>query len=384
MTMLDDDRLSALLGEVAAGIDVPGDGPRRILDAAAESVRAERRVRPLVPRTRKARVLGIAAAVLVVAGAVTAVEGGPGTTIHSTASGPTVPAPHASTGPVAQGRSKVAGTPNALGSAGVAVSPPANSPSASGPQAGTGSASPSPVAPPLPTGSVGQSAKVEMTGSVDLAIGNGSLSTVVDKLTGAATGAGGFVASSNLQSGSGGNGPQSYGTLVLQVPQPSFGGVLTQVEGVAKVTSVNTTSTDVTGQYVDLQARISALEASRQQYLTILSKATSIGDILAVQSQLDTIQSQIEQLQGQLNVLDSQTSYGTLTVSLSSTGHRPVPPPAPASGLRTAWHDSVGGFVAGIEWLVRIAGPTLFVLLVVGTLAVVGRFAWRAARRRLL
>src|SRR5208283_4200344 len=109
------------------------------------------------------------------------------------------------------------------------------------------------------------------------------------------------------------------------VPQPSFGSVLAQVQGFGKVTSVTSTSTDVTGQYVNLQARITALQDSLQQYLTILSRATSIGDILSVQNQIDTIQSEIEQLQGQLNLLDSQTTYGSLTVSLSEVGH-PSPP----------------------------------------------------------
>ena len=72
-----------------------------------------------------------------------------------------------------------------------------------------------------------------------------------------------------------------------------------------KTTKLTTKATDVTGQYVDLQSRIAALEASRQQYLTIMAKATTVGDVLAVQAQLDTIQSQIEQLQGQLQVLTS-------------------------------------------------------------------------------
>ena len=160
--------------------------------------------------------------------------------------------------------------------------------------------------------------------------------------------------------------------------------MLAQVQPIAKVTSMSSTSTDVTGQYVDLQARIDALQASRQQYLTILSKATSIGDILSVQSQLDTIQSQIEQLQGQLDLLDSQTTYSTLTVSLSQSGHRPPPPPAPQSGIGRAWHQSVTGFTSGVEWLIRIAGRTIFVLLVLIVLAFAGRWAWRAWRRQML
>jgi len=160
--------------------------------------------------------------------------------------------------------------------------------------------------------------------------------------------------------------------------------VLTQVRSIGTVTSMSSTSTDVTGQYVDLQARIDALQASRLQYLTILSKATSIGDILSVQNQLDTIQSQIEQLQGQLNLLDSQTTYATLTVSLSQSGHRPPPPVAAPSGLGRAWHQSVSGFTSGVEWLVRIAGRTIFVLLCLAALAVAGRWAWRAWRRQML
>ena len=117
-----------------------------------------------------------------------------------------------------------------------------------------------------------------------------------------------------------------------------------------------------------------------------MSHASSIGDILAVQSQLDTLQSQIEQLQGQLNVLNSETTYGTLTIALSETGHAPPPPPVahPSSGLGRAWSAGVGGFVSGFEWLLRIAGPTLFVLLFLAAVAVLGRWAWRATRRRML
>jgi hypothetical protein len=225
---------------------------------------------------------------------------------------------------------------------------------------------------------------VVTTGTIDLALGHDPLGPAVTRLTTIATGAGGFVAKSDVQVGPTGGAAPSSGTLVLQVPQTAFAAVLTQVQSIAKVTSMSSTSTDVTAQYVDLQARIDALQASRQQYLTILSKATSIGDILSVQSQLDTIQSQIEQLQGQLNLLDSQTTYSTLTVSLSQSGHRPPPPPAPQSGIGRAWHQSVNGFTSGVEWLIRIAGRTIFVLLVLVVLAFAGRWAWRAWRRQML
>ena len=74
----------------------------------------------------------------------------------------------------------------------------------------------------------------------------------------------------------------------------------------------------------------------------------------------------------------------SLTVSLSQSGHRPPPPPVPQSGIVRAWQQSVGGFTSGVEWLVRIAGRTLFVLSVLAVLAFAGRWAWRAWRRQML
>jgi len=232
---------------------------------------------------------------------------------------------------------------------------------------------------------VSQSAKVEATGSVDLTIPDGKLQSVLASLTAMATADGGFVASSQAQIGAGGAASTSSGSIVLQVPEPTFGSMVSQVQRVGHPTSVTTSSTDVTGQYVDLQSRITALQASRQQYLTIMAQANSIGDILAVQSQLETLQSQIEQLQGQLNVLNSQTTYGRLTVTLTEAGRHVTPPPIHLqSGIGKAWSAGVGGFVSGVEWLIRISGTVLFVLLALAVLAWGGRWAWRMGRRQMI
>ena len=173
-----------------------------------------------------------------------------------------------------------------------------------------------PGAAPLPNGAVGQSAKIEQTGTLGLTVKPGALSSTMTKLSAIATGAGGFVASSQTQTGSGSSGPPS-GTITLQVPVADFSSVLTQAEALGKTSNLTTKATDVTGQYVDLQARIDALTTTRQQYLTIMTRATSIGDVLSVQEELDSVQSQIEQLQGQLQLLNSQTAYSTMTITVN-------------------------------------------------------------------
>jgi hypothetical protein len=238
----------------------------------------------------------------------------------------------------------------------------------------------SPTAPSLPSGAVGQSSKIEQTGSLGLTVRKDALGRTMTRLTALAGSAGGFVASSQTQSGSSASGAP-YGSITLQVPVNTFASVLKQAQSFGTTSSLTTHATNVTGQYVNLQARISALQTSEQQYLTIMSKATTVGDVLSVQEQIDTIQSQIEQLQGQLQLLTSETSYSTLAVTLNEPTS-PVPPgPLPESGVVRAWHNSVDGFLSGVDGLIRLAGPLLFALLCLAVLVVGGRALWRRYQR---
>ena len=234
----------------------------------------------------------------------------------------------------------------------------------------------------LGAGVVGQPARIEQTGSLDLRVGRGALSTTITRLDALAGASGGFVANSQTNSGSAGGAPS--GTVTLEVPVASFSAALEGAESLGKVSQLTTNATDVTAQYVDLQSQITALEASRQQYLTIMTRASSIGDVLAVQAQLDSLQSQIQQLQGQLAVLGSETDYSKLTIGVSETAAPPHHRAAAAapSGLAKAWHDSVHGFVVGTEGLIRIAGPALFALLCLAAALLGGQLFWRRLQRR--
>jgi len=239
-----------------------------------------------------------------------------------------------------------------------------------------------PAVPSLPSGAVGQPARIEQTGTLGLAVGRNDLGPTMARVAALAGAYGGFVANSQTQTGAG-SGGEPYGTVTLQVPVDSFSAVLKRAESFGRTANLTTKATDVTSQYIDLNARLQALQDSRQQYLSILAKATTIGDILSVQEQIDTVQQQIEQLQGQLNVLTGETSYSTLTVNVNE-GSPPRPVPLPESGMVRAWHDSVDGFVAGVEGLVRVAGPILFALLLLGLAITGGRALWRRLQRHRL
>jgi hypothetical protein len=226
------------------------------------------------------------------------------------------------------------------------------------------------------------SLRVEEVGTIRLSVGASKFQSTLTQLTDYATTDGGFVQSTQSHMGTNATNSYSSGTVVLQVPERNFTMLVDQVRHSGVATSVVTSANDVTGQYVDLQARISALQVSRAQYLKIMTKTGTISGILQVQDQLNQIQSQIEQLQAQLGLLSSETTYATLTVAVSEAGHQVMTPNHSRSGVDKAWHDSLHGFAAGVEWLIRIAGPLLFALLLLSLLLLLGRWLWRVTERR--
>src|SRR5690606_2317851 len=87
---------------------------------------------------------------------------------------------------------------------------------------------------------------------------------------------------------------------------------------------------DVTGQIVDLEARIENLRASEASYRELLARAERVEDILAVQARLDQVRGEIERLVAQLEALEGQADLSTLTVTL-------VPRPEPVETQAATW-----------------------------------------------
>jgi hypothetical protein len=368
MTTFDEEQLKRALREAADGFVVSNDAMESILDEARDSGDADRswRIRNLVERTGRVRstVMAVAASVVVLAVAVPLFNGevSPSVTsatraVHhlSPLTGAALPNPEFQTfnGTGVSGETVTATGATTRKSVTLASAEASNS-----------------------------SLRVEEIGTIYLSVGATKFQSTLSQLTDIATTDGGFVASTQSHIGKKSDHTYSTGSIVLQVPEHNFTMLVDQVRHAGVATSVVTSANDVSGQYVDLQARISALKVSRAQYLKIMTRTNSINGILSVQNQLNSIQSQIEQLQAQLNLLKSETTYATLTVSLSEVGHAINAPKHPATGVDKAWHESLHGFAAGFEWLIRIAGPLLFALLLLAALLMLGRLVWRATERR--
>jgi hypothetical protein len=376
MKMIDEQDLREALQQSADEFEISTEATNRILDEARVRTTSSNAWRPatFVERHGQGRLALAAAASIIVVGALSVplFLGEQGVAHHPIEVFGAIPKIQAVRG---TGYLSVTGLPK---------SGALSDPTAAHGVTVTSSGSTKSLAPrPTADSAASLSPKIESTGSVNLRVAKGQINAALSTLGDLATKDGGYVFSTRANAGNSSSTAFSSATIVLQVPQHAFATLVAQAQRAGHATAVNTSSANVTGQYVNLQARISALQASRQQYLAIMKRATSISGILAVQNQLDNLQSQIEQYQGQLNVLSHETTYASLTVLLAEEGHH-VQTAHHESGLRKAWHDSVGGFVAGFEWLIRLAGPVVFALLFLGAVLGLGRLGWRASRRRRL
>jgi hypothetical protein len=151
--------------------------------------------------------------------------------------------------------------------------------------------------------------------------------TVSDRVQAITAGLGGDVLSL-AQSGSG---DQRTATLSIRVPQARFNDALRQIReiGDIEVVSSNVDGKDVTDQFVDLQARLSAKQAEEQRYVALLARANTIDDILKIDQVLSSVRVQIEQLTGQVNSIKARTTYSTINVHVSPLAAAPVPTPDP-------------------------------------------------------
>jgi hypothetical protein len=155
-----------------------------------------------------------------------------------------------------------------------------------------------------------------------LVIKDTSLSLVVNDVAGSITkieditkSLGGFLVNSYLSR------PQeaANGNITIRVPEDKRTDALNQFKKLSvKVISESIIGTDVTDQYVDLDARLTTLNKTKAKFESILDQATAINDLLNVQREIINLQSQIDSLKGQQNYLSQSAKLAKITLYVST------------------------------------------------------------------
>jgi uncharacterized protein DUF4349 len=201
---------------------------------------------------------------------------------------------------------------------------------------------------------------------------------------------GGFVVSSNMYQNTSSTGKQvPQGSIVIRVPSEKLDEALSKIkEGAIDVPSENRSGQDVTSQYVDLQAQLTAKQAAEKKLLEIMDKATRAEDVLAVYIQVQTVQTEIEQLKGQIKYLEESAALSAISVQLiaeESTQPIVVGPWKPEGAAKKAIQDLIYFFQNFVDLLIRFVLLTLPALILIAIplflVYLVGRAVYRRVRR---
>lgn len=158
--------------------------------------------------------------------------------------------------------------------------------------------------------------KVIKTAMVKMELGKGGYASFREDAVAAAKAAGGYLEDeSSSRDGDG----FTHATLTLRVPAEDFDTFVEEVSSLGEVTSSQVKTQDVSEEYVDLESRMRHLQAQEQFYLTLISRAQTIQEMISIREHLDTIQLEKEQVQGRMNFLDQQVAFSTLTLSVDET-----------------------------------------------------------------
>jgi hypothetical protein len=207
--------------------------------------------------------------------------------------------------------------------------------------------------------------RIVRTANVDLEVGEGELNKVVNQATDVVVRAKGiYVGSSSAVPAD----EPASGQVTFRVPVDAFEPVLRQLKGLGTYRGEESSTDDVTTQYVDLTGQLTAWRAQERVYLRLLDRARSVTDVIAVQNQLQQVQSNIERLQGQIKHLEDQSSFSTIVLRLTEPGA--AGPVAPKSRLARAWATAVNGLgvmaaavLVAVIWLIPVAALGVLVLL---------------------
>lgn len=166
------------------------------------------------------------------------------------------------------------------------------------------------------------------------------------------------------------DGNDGSATLTLRLPAERLTSALDELRELGEVQEVSLSTTDVTLQTQDLDARITALTASVDRLVALLANATDTETLIQLETAISDRQAQLESLTSERRYYQDQVSLSTVTLNLVSEYTGPVDTPDNfLSGLEAGWQSFIG-FFAGLlvalgvllPWLV-FAGIVTFVII---------------------
>ena len=225
--------------------------------------------------------------------------------------------------------------------------------------------------------------KIVRTGSLEMTVADVTKALVAGR--DAIRNLGGYIGASQQERSE----DRTVASVTYRIPVGRWEDALDALRGLGTEVSEKTDAAEVTGQIVDLGARITNLKASEAALVGYAQGAPKVSDLLEIQARLTDTRGQIERLTAQQAQLQDQAALATLTVTFGTDVVAVIETAQrwdPAAEVDRASATLIGigqalvsvGIVFLIVWL-----PLILAIAVVGavTLFVLRRLGWTRPNR---
>ena len=197
---------------------------------------------------------------------------------------------------------------------------------------------------------------------------------------------GGYIESSSTY-GSG----TRYSNYTVRIPSENYDAFFNAVGELGTITRASHDTEDATLKYVDIEARLKALTAERDSFMSLMERAQTVDEILQIQSYLTDVNYEIESYTSQLNTLKNLVSYSTVRITVDEVQR--ITPAEPktvweriSSNLSENMYDIGVGFtnlfvsaVSSLPYLIILA---VFVGIVAGIVVAIVKSSNKKQRAR--
>ncbi|MBX2920972.1 MAG: DUF4349 domain-containing protein [Chitinophagaceae bacterium] len=163
--------------------------------------------------------------------------------------------------------------------------------------------------------------------------------------------------------------------MTIRVPREKFDELLNRIAGYADtLLQKNISSEDVSAEYIDTKARITAKEKVKERYYDFLKQAKNIDEALKVQSEIGDLQEEIEAATGRVNYIQHQAALSTIFISF----FEPLPPVVEQPQAPGFWKEIAMAGMEGWE-MIRMV---MIGLVKIWPLWLIGIAVWSVIKRR--
>jgi hypothetical protein len=192
---------------------------------------------------------------------------------------------------------------------------------------------------------------------------------------------GGYIGASQMQR----TDDEIVASVTYRIPVARWEDALTAIRNLGTEVAEQTDATEVTGQLVDLDARIRNLKASETALVGYAAQAPKTSDLLEIEARLTDTRGEIERLSAEQATLSDQAALATLTVTMGTEAVAVTQAAAnwdPAAEVDRASATLIGVgraivsflIVFAIVWLPILAALTILAFI---ALAIARRLGWR-------